>query len=239
MPGHISRTHHGTERDGTTDEVDTSVDLWAHNRTVKDYNEDSLLINISYAGRVLGVHKASPNSKMSSMRQPYSINTDGSGNRKTIGPAGEGVNRHLPIASIQVVEVEEDTETDQIFATARALGGSVCEANWEAPWGETCEEGEYVYMGISASSQDRRTRTIEVVHNFVARGDRKLDQHLHKWYGYERSFADDGTGEIIYNYDETKSEAQFLPVAGTDSWWDSGSILPKWSSVFAFNPIWK
>jgi hypothetical protein len=39
-------------------------------------------------------------------------------------------------------------------------------------------------------------------------------------------------------FDDNVTTAQFLPIAGTDEWWDSGSTIPEWGTDLDLYMLW-
>lgn len=215
------------------------VDCFIGNvEVVNTTTENVVHVNVTYVGRVIGVISAAPRTQMSSVRQPHSLDLDADGDRIGIGPDFEGVARHMPISIIQITEVIPTTSAipGRIDDTKRQAG-SVNEANWIAPWGTSYAEGTWVYMGIVGSAHDRRTDTVEIMHEIMQQGDRVAEgQHNHRWFrATNTKLVGDATAR---KYETTPTTAQFLPVAGTDTWFDTGTAIGTWSSTINLDEMW-
>jgi hypothetical protein len=235
IPETVTLLYWGSTIDGSESLPEVTCYL-ASKRVTDTPTHNVVRVDATYAGRVRGTHKVAPRSQMTSVRQPHSLDTDADGDHIGIGPDFEGVSRHMPINIMQVTEVVHPVYVATRADNAVELGGSVNEDDWASPWNVTYDEGSWVYMGISASNHDRRTGTVELIHEFMRRGDIS-DQQIHRWFGYKRK-TDPAGEQIKMVFDDTVTTAQFLPIAGTDEWWDSGSTIPEWGTDLDLFKLW-
>ncbi len=239
LPANVQIEYTGFYSSDPGTPVTQTVTCKCCNKEVEDTDVDNQLrVNLLYKGRVVGTHWAKVRNQMTSVRQPFSLDTDSEGDKIGIGPDFEGVSRHMPMHIVQVKEVKANTG-GFLFSEhdTSKVGGSVNEQGWAAPWdaGNPYDEGAFIYMGITSSSVDRQTDTVEFIHEFMNRDDR-ADQHYHRWYDYVRKLGSDGNVKL--KYDSSVTTAQFLPVAGTDDWWDNGVTIPTWDFALDLDEVW-
>jgi hypothetical protein len=160
--------------------------------------------------------------------------------RHGIGPNNEGTTRDIPLIIYSVTECRAMEALPVLTLAANLMAGSVNREDWFSPWAllndpeNTETEGAYIYLGISQTAVDRRTRTVMLVHEFGKLQSREFQQFF-QWYKYKRTGHLDGSE--TWDFTDEKESAKILKIAGVDKWWDDTTDIPGFATLGLTAPI--
>ncbi len=225
-PAAVRLTHYGTNNWGEAYNTDVNC-FMAHRRLENEEDADGLRCVITYQGRVEGTHAISNRVQMLSEPLIHSLEASPDGTFARIGANFEGTPRDVPMIIYSLDYVIGLVDITGHRTISEDVSGMVSEANWQPPWHfhATRMEGEFLYLGITRSSIDKRTRTARLTHEFARIAELfPTPEHLHSWRDFHQ-VKDPVTGGLTRAYANALSTAKKAGIAGTDSAFQFGDLF--------------